>query len=134
MLLPLLLLLVLLLLLLFLIGQLAKVAIKLLDIGSKTLADNVRCVPLTCHKSIERDKSTTARCGHRGGGHVGTRSVYLSECFSMQRSARQLCVMMSLSDLSDRTTPPPPSCRHHLSGRKTKKGHGTKVAAASTVQ
>ena len=45
-------------LLLFLIGQLAKVAIKLLDIGSKTLADNVRCAPLTCHMSIERDKST----------------------------------------------------------------------------
>ena len=94
MLLLLLLLLVLLLLLLFLIGQLAKVAIKLLDIGcSKTLADNVRCAPLTCHKSIERDKSTTATCGHRGGGgHVGTRSVlFVGMFFNATQRAAAVC-------------------------------------------
>ena len=93
MLLLLLLLLVLLLLLLFLIGQLAKVAIKLLDIGSKTLADNVRCVPLTCHKSIERDKSTTATatCGHRGG-HVGTRSIlFVGMFFNATQRAAAVC-------------------------------------------
>ena len=90
---PLMLLLLLLLLLLFLIGQLAKVAIKLLDIGSKTLADNVRCVPLTCHKSIERDKSTTATCGHRGGGgHVGTRSIlFVGMFFNATQRAAAVC-------------------------------------------